>query len=82
MSAMSKLLTFLNTLDTDEQERFARRCGTSVGYIRKAVSSGQKFGPSLCLRFEKETGGAVKCADMNEEFAKDLLRAGYSKKAA
>ena len=67
---MDKLLNHINGMSPAEQEEFAKSCGTSIGYIRKAISTGQKFGESLCMSFEEETDGAITC----EELRPDLLK--------
>ena len=66
---MDEFLKYLNSLTPSAQEDFADRCGTSVGYIRKAISVGQQFGEGLCILFERESQGAVTC----EQLRPDLL---------
>jgi DNA-binding transcriptional regulator YdaS (Cro superfamily) len=56
---MDKLLKFLNSLETPQQKVFAERCGTSVGYLRNAVSSNKLLGAELCVLIEQESLGAV-----------------------
>lgn len=56
---MDKLLAYLNSLSKDDQDAFAKRCGTSVGYLRKACSINQRLGAELCSAIERESGGAV-----------------------
>lgn len=56
---MNILIAYLNGLPRAEQDAFAKRCGTSVNYLRKAVSTGQKLGESLCINLDRESGGAV-----------------------
>ena len=58
---MEKLRAYLNSLPTDEQTAFATRCGTSVGYLRKAISKGQKLGESTVIAIDRESGGEVPC---------------------
>lgn len=41
---MEELRIFLNSLSSDEQRMFACECGTSIGYLRKALSKGQVLG--------------------------------------
>lgn len=67
---MENLLNYINDMSPAEQEAFAERCGTSIGYIRKAISTGQKFGEGLCMSFEEESAGAVTC----EHLRPDLLK--------
>ena len=44
-----------------EREQFAARCHTSVGYLRKAVSTKQQLGVELCLHLDRESGGVLRC---------------------
>lgn len=54
-----ELRTYLNGLPPDEQASFATHCGTSVGYMRKAISTGQRLGADLCVAIERESKKAV-----------------------
>lgn len=56
---MRLLLEYLNSLPVAEQSSFAQRCGTTVGYLRKAASVGQLFNPATCVRLEVESGGVI-----------------------
>ncbi|MBU3625709.1 helix-turn-helix domain-containing protein [Polynucleobacter sp. JS-Safj-400b-B2] len=56
---MDKLLKFLNSLETSQQKAFADKCGTSVGYLRNAVSSNKLLGAELCVLIEQESAGEV-----------------------
>lgn len=58
---MDKLLIYLNALSSDDQTAFAARCDTTVGYLRKACSKGQRLGEGLCIKIERESGGEVRC---------------------
>jgi DNA-binding transcriptional regulator YdaS (Cro superfamily) len=78
---MSKLLDYLNALDPADQQAFAKRCGTSVGYIRKAVSTGQKFGESLAIAFERESGSSLTCEDIRPDVDWAFLRGTKRKRA-
>ena len=40
---MEELRIFLNSLSSDEQRMFACECGTSIGYLRKALSKGHRY---------------------------------------
>ena len=65
---MEKLLQYLNALPPDERDLFAGRCGTSVSYLRKAVSLGQVLGPALCVSIERASGGRVCRADLRSDW--------------
>ena len=56
---MESLRSYLNSLTPAEQEAFASRAGTSVGYLRKAISTGQRLGVELAIALDKESCGAV-----------------------
>jgi DNA-binding transcriptional regulator YdaS (Cro superfamily) len=64
---MDKLLAYLNSLSKDEQTAFAERCGTSVGYLRKAASKGQLLGSALCVAIEQSTAGVVTRKDLRPD---------------
>lgn len=64
---MKKLLSYLNGLPTTEQVNFAQRSGTTVGYLRKAISKGQQLGEGLCINLERESGRAVLCEDLRDD---------------
>lgn len=59
---------------------FCDRCGTSEGYLRKAVSAGQKLGESLCINIERESRRAVTCEELRPDVDWAYIRS--SKKRA
>lgn len=61
---MHPLLEFLNSLPAAQRDEFAARCGTSVGYLRKAISSRQTLGEALCINIERESVGKVRCEQL------------------
>lgn len=54
-----ELRLYLNSLEPEAQADFAARCGTTVGYLRKAISKEQLLGPALCVSIERESKGKV-----------------------
>jgi DNA-binding transcriptional regulator YdaS (Cro superfamily) len=66
---MDKLITYLNSLDTDARADFAKRCRTSEGYMRKARSAKQRFRSELCVRIEQQSNGAVTRRDLRDDWA-------------
>ena len=78
---MDELLAYLNSLDPADQQAFAKKCGTSVGYIRKAASVGQKVGESLCIAFERESARAVTCEQLRPDVDWAYLRGTKRKRA-
>lgn len=58
---MNTLLAYLNGLPKTERQAFCVRCGTTEGYLRKAVSKGARLGESLCISLDRESQGRVRC---------------------
>lgn len=56
---MNELRIFLNSLSLDEQRDFATKCGTTIGYLRKALSKNHDLGAALCVLIEKASSGVV-----------------------
>lgn len=71
---MHEILDYLRGLPVGERAGFAERCGTSVGYLRKAVSAKQQLGVDLCIRLERESGGALRCERLCPYLDWDYLR--------
>lgn len=64
---MKDLIDYLNSLTRDQQDSFAAKCKTSVGYLRKAASVGQNLGERLCVALERESGGAIRCESLRPD---------------
>ena len=71
---MKELLTYLNSLPVTEQQAFARRADTSVGYLRKACSMRQRLGADLVIALERESGGALRCEQLRPDVDWAYLR--------
>jgi len=56
---MDLLLKYINGLPPSERDEFATLCKTSIGYLRKAVSTKQLLGATLCVAIEQASGGVV-----------------------
>lgn len=71
---MNALKRYINGLAPLEQHDFAARCGTSLGYLRKAISVGQRIGESLCINIDRESNSAVRCEDLRPDVDWAYLR--------
>lgn len=71
---MKPLLKYINSLPVAEQQAFAAACGTSVGYLRKAISTKQPLGESLCINLERESGRTVTCEQLRPDVDWAYLR--------
>ena len=64
---MDKLREFLNGKPKLEQAEFAKRCGTTIGYLRKAINKKQELGAELSVSIERESFGLVTRIDLHPE---------------
>lgn len=64
---MDTLRAFLSTMPPDEQAAYALRAGTTIGYLRKALSKGQRFDGALVRRLDEESGGSVSRYDLRPD---------------
>lgn len=64
---MQKLREYLKAMKPSERSAFAERCGTTAGYLQKAMSKGQLIGEGLCLRIVAEAGGTLQPADIRAD---------------
>lgn len=64
MFAQMDLRTYLKTLSPPQQTEFAKRCGTTIGYLRKWLCVGTHIGPSTAIAIERESGGLVRCEEL------------------
>lgn len=77
---MEKLRAYLNSLSTEAQADFAEKCGTTIGYLRKVLSTGAAIGEGLCINIDRESAGKVLCEDLRSDVDWKYLRS--KKKAA
>lgn len=73
---MDTLLAYLNSLPKAERLDLVTRCGTSEGYLRKAISKGQRLGEGLCINLDRESGGAIRCEELRPDVDWAYLRSG------
>ncbi|MEW5680422.1 transcriptional regulator [Comamonas kerstersii] len=71
---MQTLLNYLNGLGKADRASFVERCGTSEGYLRKAISKGQQLGEKLCIAIERESKRAVTCEELRPDVDWAYLR--------
>lgn len=71
---MEKLRDYLNGMSLPAQTAFAGRCGTTIGYLRKAISARAKLDGRTCIAIERESGGSVTCEDIRPDADWGYLR--------
>lgn len=64
---MKKLLLFINGLDKVRRAAFCGACGTTEGYLRKAISRSQRLSADLCINIERESARQVRCEDLRPD---------------
>ena len=79
---MEKLLKYLNSLSKADRSAYVGACETTEGYLRKAISKGQRLGESLCIALERESGRIVQCEDLHADVDWDYLRGTPKSKEA
>lgn len=75
LRVMKSLQSYLNDLQVTDQVAFASRCGTTVGYLRKAISKGQQLGEKLVINMERESGGRLRCEELRPDVDWAYIRA-------
>lgn len=69
---METLRTYLNGLDRPTQAAYAERCGTTLGYLRKAISRGHRLDGGLVRRLDIESGGRVRREELRGDIWPEL----------
>jgi len=64
---MEQLRAYLNAMQRATQREFAARCGTSLQYLRNALSRQQKLGIELCIEIERQSDRRVRCEDLRPD---------------
>lgn len=64
---MKEVLAYLATLSPADREAFAARCGTTVGYLRKIASTGQRIGERIAIAIDRESNRAVLMDDLRPD---------------
>jgi len=68
---MDTLRTYLSTLSPTEQAEYAKRAGTSIGYLRKALSKRQRFDGGLVRQLHVHSNGEVSLTELRPDIWPD-----------
>jgi DNA-binding transcriptional regulator YdaS (Cro superfamily) len=74
MPFMDELREYLKSLGSVEQAEYAERCGTTIGYLRKALCTEPKLGESLAIALDRESNGAVPCEKLRPDVDWEYVR--------
>lgn len=61
---MKPLLDYLNSMPVAAQEAFAKRCSTTVGYLRQIAYGHRECQPALAINLERESNRAITCEEL------------------
>jgi hypothetical protein len=64
---MDTLRAYLATLSPDEQSAYAIRCGTTIGYLRKALSTKPRLDGALVRQLDEQSNGSVSRIDLRPD---------------
>lgn len=64
---MEPLRKYLATLSPSDQAAYAKRCGTTIGYLRKALSTKPRLDGALVRKLDEESGGNVSRYDLRSD---------------
>jgi len=85
MTRMDSLKHYLNSMPRTDQEAYAATCKTSLGYLRKALSTKQRLGVQLVARLHKNSGGKANAKNIRPDVDWDefnLIRPSRDSEAA
>lgn len=64
---METLRAYLATLTPADQAAYAARCGTTIGYLRKALSTRPRLDGALARLLDEESASAVSKHDLRPD---------------
>lgn len=67
LAPMETLRQYLNSLEPIAQAAYAQRCGTTIGYLRKALCTKPRLDGALVRRLDEESKGVVSRHDLRED---------------
>lgn len=79
---MESLRLYLNSLPPPEQSAYAKRCGTTIGYLRKALSTKPALDGALARRLDEESGGKVSRRELRPDIWPAETKATSKRKVA
>lgn len=64
---MEALKKYMAGLSPREKADFAERCGTTLPYLRKVMSTNSAIGPEISTQLEIHSGGVVSRKELNPQ---------------
>jgi hypothetical protein len=79
---METLRTYLATLVPADQAAYALRCGTTIGYLRKALSTKPRLDGAMVRRLDEESGGIVSRYELRPDVFGEVANERHRSEAA
>jgi len=68
------LRNYINSLSPAAREAFEKESGTTINYLRNAVSAGKKIGADIAIAIDRASRGAVPCEEIRPDVDWEYLR--------
>lgn len=75
---METLRNYLNSLPLEDQAAYALRCGTTIGYLRKAISKKHRLDGALARRLDIESCGLVSRSELRSDIWPELKEPSHA----
>ncbi len=72
--SLTEYLKALSRQSEGACDRFAEKCGTTIGQLRHVARGYRRAGESLAINIERESGGAIRCEEMRPDVDWGYLR--------
>lgn len=72
------LIDYINSIPEEDREAFAKRCGTSLGYLRQVAYGNRRCRESLAINVERESVRKVLCEELRPDVDWAFLRSSDS----
>lgn len=72
--ATMDLKSYLSGLEPADRDRFAERCGTTIGHLRNVAYGCRTASEALAIAIDRESGGVVTCEESRPDVDWAYLR--------
>lgn len=77
-----ELKTYLRPMSAAERDKFARRCGTTIGHMTNVAGHHKPCSPKLAAAIEVQSGGEVSRQEMRDDWREIWLELRPIKRSA
>ena len=69
-----ELRKYINSLSADDRALFEAETGTTINYLRSAMSAGKNIGAEIAIAIDRFSGGKVMCEEIRPDVDFAYLR--------